>query len=289
MGVPVWVNRASSGKLGNFPVTQAESEVTDVSSGSIPMTKLTTICSLSLFTIALSAQGPMGGRWPDRGFGGMNQASRTPVTGAPYSAVRTTQTQRVLQNGNQISRTEQSKVYRDSQGRTRVERTITPPASTGKQPFTEVTIVDPVAGYRYLLNSSNMTAVQMPIPVHSSSTTSGTPPARPSPPNGAQVSTVNLGTQTINSVTATGTQTTETIPAGAIGNAQAITIVRTSWISTDLKVPVGGQIERSAFRFEPIWSSRISRSPHPIHRLYGSPSYTVKTAGAGPRANRLGR
>lgn len=253
------------------------------------MTKLTTICSLSLFTIALSAQGPLGGRWPDRGFGGMNQASRTPVTGAPYSAVRTTQTQRVLQNGNQISRTEQSKVYRDSQGRTRVERTITPPASTGKQPFTEVTIVDPVAGYRYLLNSSNMTAVQMPIPVHSSSTTSGTPPARPSPPNGAQVSTVNLGTQTINSVTATGTQTTETIPAGAIGNAQAITIVRTTWISTDLKVPVEVKSNDPRSGSTDMELTNIQESA-PDPSLFTVPSsYTVKTAGAGPRANRLGR
>src|SRR6201999_3630818 len=90
--------------------------------------------------------------------------SRTPVTGAPYSATKTVMSQHVLSNGNQITRNEQSKVYRDGQGRTRTERTITPPASSGKQPFTEITIVDPVAGYRYMLNSSTMTAFRMKLP-----------------------------------------------------------------------------------------------------------------------------
>lgn len=253
------------------------------------MVRLPTICSLSLFTVVLSAQGPWGGRGPNPGFHAMGRASRAPVTGAPYSAIQTTQIQRVLQNGNQISRTEQAKVYRDSQGRTRVERTITPPASSGKQPFTEATIVDPVAGYRYLLNSSNMTAIQTPLPAQSSSTTSGTPPARPSPPNGVQVSTVNLGAQTINSVTATGTQVTRTIPAGAVGNTQAITAVRTTWISTDLKVPV--EIKSSDPRLGSTDMELTSiQEAAPDPSLFTVPSgYTVKTGGSGARANRMGR
>ena len=204
--------------------------------------------------------------------------------------MQTTQIQRVLSDGNQVSRTGQSKVYRDIQGRTRVERTITPPASSGKQPYTEATIVDPVAGYRYLLNSSNMTAVQIPLPAHSSSTTSGTPPARPSPPNGVQISTVNLGTQTINSVAATGTQSTETIAAGVIGNAQAITVVRTTWISTDLKVPVEIKSNDPRFGSTDMELTNIQESA-PDPSLFTVPSgYTVKTAGAGagPRAEPRG-
>ena len=253
------------------------------------MTKLITICSLSVFTVVLSAQGPRGGRWPHPGFDGMGRVSRTPVTGAPYSAVQTTQSQRVLADGNQVSRTEQSKVYRDSQGRTRSERTITPPASSGKQPYTVATIVDPVGGYRYLLNSSNMTAIQMKLPAQSSSTTTGTPPARSNPPNGVQVSTVNLGTQTINSVPATGTQTTRTIAAGAIGNTQAITVVRTTWISTDLKVPVEIKSNDPRFGSTDMELTNIQEAA-PDPSLFTVPSsYTVKTGGAGPRANRVGR
>src|SRR5262249_8773573 len=44
--------------------------------------------------------------------------------------------------------------------------------------------------------------------------------------------------QTINGISATGTRTTQTIPAGAIGNTQPIQIVREVWTSQDLKVPV---------------------------------------------------
>ena len=253
------------------------------------MMKLITISSLSLFAVVLSGQGPRGGRLPHPGFDGVGRVSRTPVTGAPYAAVQTTQIQRVLSDGNQVNRTEQSKVYRDSQGRTRSERTITPPASSGKQPYTVATIVDPVAGYRYLLNSSNMTAIQMKLPAPPSSTTSGTPPARPNPPNGVQVSTVNLRTQTINSVAATGTQTTRTIPAGAIGNTQAITVVRTTWISTDLKVPVEIKSNDPRFGSTDMELTNIQEGA-PDASLFTVPSsYTVKTAGTGSRASRFGR
>jgi hypothetical protein len=211
----------------------------------------------------------------------MGHAPRTPVAGAPYSAIQTTQIQRILPAGNQISRTEQSKVYRDSQGRTRTESTVTPPASSGKQPFTEVTIVDPVAGYSYLLNSATMTAIQMPLRAPSGSTTSGTPPARPSPPNGIQISTVSLGAQTINSVTATGTQVTETVPAGAIGNTQAITVVRTTWISTDLKVPVEVKSSDPRIGTTDMELTSIEQA-EPDPSLFTVPSgYTVKTGGPG--------
>ena len=52
------------------------------------------------------------------------------------------------------------------------------------------------------------------------------------------VVTENLGTQTINGVSATGTRMTHTIPAGAEGNSLPIQIVHETWVSDDLKVPV---------------------------------------------------
>ena len=206
------------------------------------------LCSAVLLAGVLMAQGPRDrGGFGMRGHGFGGSLSRTPVTGAPYSAIETIQNQQLLANGNQITQTEQSKVYRDSQGRTRTERTVTPPAASGKQPFTEISIVDPVAGYRYELNSSTLTAVQTAMPPPRTSTGNRTPPAPPSGPGKPTVTTANLGTQTVNGVLATGTQVTETIPAGAFGNAQAIQIVRIRWISNDLKVPV--QIKSSDPRF----------------------------------------
>jgi hypothetical protein len=237
--------------------------------------------SAVLFTTVLMAQGPH-----DRGFGlhgRSDAASRTPVTGAPYSAVETVQTQQLLTNGNQISHMEQSNVYRDSQGRTRTERTITPPAASGKQPFTEVSIVDPVAGFRYQLHSATMTAVQTALPAPR--TPNGARPPRSSGADQPALSTTNLGTQVVNGVTATGTQVTETIPAGAFGNAQPIQIVRIAWISTDLKIAV--QIKSS----DPRFGTRDQEltnivQAEPAGSLFVVPSGYTVTTGHAPFAGR---
>src|SRR5262245_40396891 len=50
--------------------------------------------------------------------------NRKLVKGAPYSATATTETVQTLGDGNQIIRKNESKIYRDSEGRTRVEMTL---------------------------------------------------------------------------------------------------------------------------------------------------------------------
>jgi hypothetical protein len=215
------------------------------------------------------------------------------VTGAPFSATETFQSQQTLASGNQITRTEESKIYRDGQARTRVERTITPPTSSGKAAFTEVTITDPVMGYRYVLNSSNMTAIQMPLPKSATTGSAAGSAARPQRPNAPQVAKTNLGTQTINGVLATGTQTTETIAAGAIGNAQPIQVVRISWVSNDLKIPVEIKSSDPRFGTTDTEVTNIVQS-EPAASLFVVPStYTIKTGGpgfgAGPGMMRRGR
>src|SRR5205823_11855070 len=79
---------------------------------------------------------------PEFGMMGVGPVSRTPVTGAPYSAVQTTQIEQQLAGGNQISRLEQTKVFRDREGRVRTERTVTRQGSTTGH--TVVTIFEPV-------------------------------------------------------------------------------------------------------------------------------------------------
>jgi hypothetical protein len=211
---------------------------------------------------------------------------RAIVTGAPFSGTETLTEQQTLANGNSISNKWQSNVYRDSQGRTRTEETITPAASTGKAPYTIVTIFDPVAGYRYVLDSSTMTARQSPVPKLPSAS-SPARPARPAPPN---VATTDLGTATINGEASKGTQLTETIPAGAIGNVQPIQVVRISWISSELNIPV--QIKTS----DPRNGTRdfeLTNIAHaePNASLFVVPAgYTVQQGGGrgpggGPRGN----
>jgi hypothetical protein len=148
------------------------------------------------------------------------------------------QVQQTLAGGNQIQRSNESKVYRDSQGRVRIEHTFTPPAGASSQAArTMITIFDPVAGSVYHLDPDSKTVRQMP-----SSNRFGAGANRgmrgPFHSANSNTQTEDLGTQTINGVSATGTRTTMTIPAGAIGNTQPIQVVRETWTSTDLKVPV---------------------------------------------------
>jgi len=135
-------------------------------------TLTTTLAALLITAATLPAQGrgvPWGGGpgrgGPGAGFGAMSAwpGSRTPVTGAPYSGVQTTLVQQTLANGNQIVRQEQAKVYRDGQGRVRIEQTSTNGVTARTR--TSVTITDPVAGSAYLLNPETKTYVQTPARV----------------------------------------------------------------------------------------------------------------------------
>src|ERR1035438_7529920 len=115
---------------------------------------------------SLLAQPPGGRRGRGQmgmgGPGGPGRGGQGPVAtvvGAPYSAVEVTTSQQALAAGNAIQRQEQSKVYRDSQGR--VHRETTSTGSDG-QPQTRVTISDPVAGVVYELDAKNKVAFSRP-------------------------------------------------------------------------------------------------------------------------------
>src|SRR5579862_9534336 len=203
-----------------------------------------TITALLLCASAVLAQGPDIGRGPGRpgmaggpgGFGGRGLAmlGGRLVTGAPYSAVEVLTIHEKFADGNSVNTTTSTPRARDSAGRMYVNETVTPGAASGKTPYSRITIIDPVAGYRYELNSSTMIALQSRLPkmrpeqsAASSSAQSQAAISRATPGtvtrgNGAVVTTSSLGTASVNGVLATHTQVTEVIPAGAIGNAQAI-------------------------------------------------------------------
>lgn len=103
----------------------------------------------------------------------------------------------------------------------------------------------------------------------------------------AQKTTESLGTQTVNGVPATGTRITETIAAGAVGNAQAIQVVREVWQSADLKVPV--QIKSTDPRFgTSVMNLTNIAQAEPDASLFVVPSnYTVTPRTFdGPRGHR---
>lgn len=235
------------------------------------MKRFATLSTLGLLACSLPAQAPP---QRDGGFGhrfgmmSMGPGSRTPVTGAPYSAVQTTESRQILADGNQIVRQDQAKVYRDSQGRVRTER-----SGRGAEASAVIAIFDPVAGFVYMLRPATMTAVRNPVHVPGSVESSGGPHSKWN--EASDVQTEDLGAQVINGFAATGTRTTRTIPAGAIGNQQAMQIVREAWVSTDLKVPLLIKSSDPRFGSTVMQLTNIVRS-EPDASLFQVPAgYTV--------------
>jgi len=103
-------------------------------------------------------QGPDGGPVPPprvfvfiftEAFGG------TVVKGAPYSGESVTETIQTLADGNRIVNKITTQVYRDSEGRTRRDQTLSGfgPLGNGEQPLQTIFINDPVAGVTYSLDT----------------------------------------------------------------------------------------------------------------------------------------
>jgi hypothetical protein len=181
------------------------------------------------------------------------------VAGQPYSAQQETQTVQTLEDGTHITHSvAKVKLYRDSQGRTRTERTAQQPPgilSTSTPPvFIEVS--DPVAGYRYTFDSTSQKVYRSPsaplrvpkqVPVPAQLPAGGAIARAvilPAPAGGAnpamrpEVVTEQLAAQTIEGVLAEGTRTTTTYPAGFFGNDRPVITINENWTSRQLGMPV---------------------------------------------------
>jgi len=238
-------------------------------------------------------RGPMGAGGP----GGPGRGGQGPVetvAGAPYSAVEVRTSQQVLATGGFILRTEQTNVSRDSQGRVRRETTRKGPDG---QSETRVTISDPVAGMVYELDATNKTATSRPARFPSQSQTASTSGSR-SQMMGAgrrapaqtetNVKRETLAARSMNGMLASGARVTHTIPAGTIGNSQAIETVRETWIADDLKVPLMTRMADPRTGTTTMELTNVNRS-QPDPSLFQIPSdYTVKKAMGGPMGGPMG-
>ncbi len=208
--------------------------------------------------------GPGGGV---AGWSAIERSAGPPVVGAPYSATISNESIQTLADGNRIVETSTGTTARDSQGRTRRDATL--PAignlSADNAPHL-VFIQDPVAQTSYTLNLTDKTAQKISMPpagearagayhiedkVFIQMGPGGSGPMNsPLPPpeialhksldvdDHAQVTTEDLGSQTMEGVLVTGVRTTRTIAAGQIGNDRPISIVTEVWTSPELKTIV---------------------------------------------------
>jgi hypothetical protein len=199
-----------------------------------------------------------------------------PIKGAPFCATLTTERTQVFADGNRIHSADDSTLCRDSAGRTRREAGLNLlGAMPQKSPPKLTTIVDPVAGVRYVLNTDEKIAHKMPAsppppppppglvpggvattgpigfgprggvgePTVTYDTASGASDVffyKKTGPDSAEPAptTENLGDQTIGGIHTIGTRVTTTIPSGSMGNEQPIFVISESWYSPELKTTV---------------------------------------------------
>lgn len=199
-----------------------------------------------------------------------------PITGAPYSADLTVESNQTLADGNRINQKTTGRVYRDGEGRTRREED----RSDG---LVSVSIFDPVAGVSYSLDPENKIAWKSPseaseeimkkledrrrearMKEEQQRRGAGGPGPesreaeveakrkREAEMEGARISTGRLERgmaaeshkegplerKSLEGIAVEGRRSTTTIRAGAIGNEMPITITSEEWASPDLKVLV---------------------------------------------------
>jgi hypothetical protein len=155
----------------------------------------------------------------DEGFG--NQV----VRGKPFTALEERHSLQILRDGTRIENDRKDRVFRDSQGRTRVEE------MNGA-----ATIFDAVTNMRAELDPSTKTA-RKGVPL--AFALRNILPAQPSPGTTKGVTsetTVKLKPQLVNGIMAEGVRTTMIIPKGQIGNSREIKVVTERWVSSDLQM-----------------------------------------------------
>jgi hypothetical protein len=234
-----------------------------------------------------------------------------PITGAPYSGEETSQHVQTLADGTHITRSAPGrKIWRDSKGRTRTERPLfgNPMATSGPPTVTVVEIEDPVAGYRYVLDTQNKVAHRMAI------NTPGAAPGRsmtlsaeiPPPPPGARVSTAtattatgfamvggggggragtpmarpdmkneSLGTKMIEGVLVEGTRTVMTYAIGTQGNDQPISVTTENWFSPDLKLQMQSVTNDPRSGENTFKIQNFSRNEPDLSLFLPPPDYTI--------------
>ena len=183
------------------------------------------------------------------------------VTAAPYTATATTESTQVLADGNKIVNKTSSFVARDSQGRTRRETDLHRIGTMQVDSPKTVFINDPTTHTQYIFSPGGGEATKVirsdgnwkegPQIIDLRGTrerrvkdkvffTAQGVKEHPQEEKESveQVKHEDLGTQTIEGVSAQGRRETITIPAGQIGNERPIDIVSETWFSPELHTMV---------------------------------------------------
>lgn len=218
------------------------------------------------------------------------------VKNQPVAAVFESETVRLQPNGASLTTRLVTRIYRDSDGRTRREQVTLPSGATAPSPnaTASVTIYDPVAGFSYSINQTARTAFRYKLP--------------PTLPQGTgfndsvprtvellrnddlQTGLVRkyrleqprvevLGRQQIAGVEADGRRLKFKIPAGALGNDSEVESTHEIWIARDLRMLVKSSTRNPVIGEHNLRLSSLTRAEQPIGLFEVPSDYTIREMG----------
>lgn len=205
------------------------------------------------------------------------------VTGAPFAADATDQTTQTLADGNTIQHTITGHLARDSQGRMYVQHTINGGPLAQNGPKNVIFLSDPIAGYDYVLDPNAKTAIRRALRTPPEGSPEASARFGPRAGGGMAANRVesDLGTQTINGVSAQGKSITHTIPAGEMGNAKPIVSTSETWFSPDLQIPVMAKHNDPRSGSSTYTLTNIQRGDPPASLFQVPSDYTITDAAPG--------
>ena len=161
-----------------------------------------------------------------------------PLKAVPYSGIEVEKSALTLADGNHMTRTVKTRVYKDGEGRTRKEILM----DTGEpERVGQITIYDPDTGTTYYLNPSDHTARKQVVekPANPGATREYKPQLERRPPPEVEamkpeMRTESLGEKTIEGYRVLGSRTIITHPAGAFGFERPVVETWESWTSPAL-------------------------------------------------------
>ncbi len=189
------------------------------------------------------------------------------IKNAPYSAEQTLQD--FPAEDAPPTQTNHERSYRDGQGRWRVDRPI------ANSHVWLVQIIDPVAGYQYVIDNVAKVAHRVAAPAIPNENSA--PQTSPSVTKlsweslhnevlnwipkvqTAEIFSESLGSRVLDGVSVQGFRKTITYPALAVGNANVITVVTEAWVSEERKLimlsrrddPLHGHLVSRTFNYTP--------------------------------------
>jgi TonB family protein len=199
------------------------------------------------------------------------------IKGSPYSGEEVQESVQIQADGSQVARRATRKLFRDVEGRLRIERTLSPAvlrAANSLPPPYWIEIWDPVAGFQFTWGPYEKTATRVILTEARPPGSTGVLLELPMPDQGVQPAGESLGTRSIEGVSAEGRLQSTTVPTYKT-DTSPIAITLETWTSPELKILLFAKSVNPHLGTEETRMTNLSLSDPPPDMFRPPPDYAI--------------